>query len=81
MSTIVFGTIYWPFFSKNPNNFIAIDIGCISFLNLFKFVIVLLLLVLKPIDIGLNLVDIWYCIVIVCLVFYMKKVQIDELSP
>ena len=24
LSIIVLGTIYWPFFSKNPNNFIAI---------------------------------------------------------
>jgi len=28
LSTKVLGTIYLPFFCKNPNNFIAIGIGC-----------------------------------------------------
>ena len=32
-------------------------------------------------NIGLYLVDIWYCIVIVCLLQLVKKIQIDWLSP
>ena len=43
-SPILLGTTYWPFFSKNPNIYIAIAIGSIFNLSIG---LVLLLLLLK----------------------------------
>ena len=60
LSTILLGTIYWPFFSQNPNIFIGIGIGCISYFWVVYFGIVLLLVVFKTINIVLYLIDIWY---------------------
>ena len=61
-SAILLGTTYWPFFTENPNSFVAIAIG-ITFD--FSFGFVLLLLVLDIETIGLYSVYYWYCIVIV----------------
>ena len=47
LSTILLGTIYWPSFSKNPNIFIGIAIGCNFHFSLLIIVTVLLLLVSK----------------------------------
>ena len=66
------GTIYWPFFSKNPNNFIAIVIGCIPYF------LILCLVIVSPQNYRYwaeLIVDIWYCIVIVCLLFLYEKVS------
>ena len=61
-STILLGTIYWPFFGKNCNS--SIGIGIVIF-GVVIFAFVLLLLVIKILNIGLYLGNIWYCFDIV----------------
>ena len=69
---------YWeqyigPFFCKNPNIFIGIAIGCNSYFSVLLFVILLVLLVFKIRNIGMYLVNIWYCIGIVHFHALIKK--------
>ena len=73
LSTILLGTIYWPFFRKNPNIFIGIAIGCNLYFSVLLFVILLVLLVFKIRNIGMYLVNIWYCIGIVHFYALIKK--------
>ena len=61
-STILLGTIYWPFFNKKCNSSIGIGIGAFE---IAIFALVLLLLVIKILNIGLYLGNIWYCFDIV----------------
>ena len=54
--------IYWPFFDKKYNSSIGIGIGTFK-KTIFAFL--LLLLVIKILNIGLYLGNIWYCFDIV----------------
>ena len=61
-SAILLGTTYWPFFTENPNSFVAIAIGII-FNFIFGFVLLLLVQNIKTI--GQHSGYYWYCIVTV----------------
>ena len=64
-SAIVLGTIYWPYFSENPNIFIAIAIGLFFDFKVFHIWSCFGIVGSENLNIGLYSVYYWYCVAIV----------------